>query len=279
MTVKEFRYKVRDYLSGVEIEDSDISVLFEKTLNISKTELVIGNRDVSELEEKMIMLGAERLKNNEPISYIVNFCEFMSLEFFIERGVLIPRKDTEALVEAVIKNADKQKCIDILDMCCGSGCVGISLGKYIKNSNIDMCDISDTAIDVSKKNAKSILKDKAVKVFKCNVLSDKLNDKTEKKYDIVVSNPPYIKSADIDTLENKVKDYEPMLALDGGNDGLLFYERISKIAPLKNGGMLAFEIGYDIADGVCAIMKEAGYQGIKVIKDIENRDRVVLGYR
>ena len=145
----------------------------------------------------------------------------------------------------------------------------------MKNICLQMCDVSDVAISVSEENAGRHIKSSDYKIFKMNLLEDFPED----EYDCIVSNPPYIRTDVIDGLDKKVRGFEPNIALDGGNDGLVFYHRIAKEAKLKKDGLLAFEIGYDQGAEVTEILYENGYIKVEVIKDIEGRDRVVLGYR
>ena len=244
-----------------------------KALDIDRTQLLIngkktaGKNDIKAVNEMLV-----RRKNGEPLQYILGECEFMSLPFYVESGVLIPRADTETLVEEIIKAAKPQ--MKILDICSGSGCIGISLAHYIKGATVTMLDISDKAMNVSEKNiALNGVQDR-VTVKKCDIL----NKIPQGKYDVIVSNPPYIETAVIDKLQTEVKDYEPRLALDGGGDGLVFYRRITDTAPqmLSENGILAFEIGFDQGKSVSELMKK-NFEDIKVTKDLAGNDRVVIG--
>lgn len=245
--------------------------------NLDRTELVLkGRNDVSEEEkEKVNDMVLRRLKG-EPLQYIIGECEFMSLKFYTERGVLIPRSDTETLVEKILDFTDENKEYKVLDICTGTGCIGISIANYRKKAEVKLLDISDIAINLAKRNI--ILNNVNDRVFAEK--EDILKDYPKEKYDIIVSNPPYIESDVIDTLQVEVKDYEPHLALDGGKDGLIFYRRIADIAPkmLNVGGILAFEIGYNQGSKVLEIMKKSFYN-IQIIKDLCGNDRVVIGIR
>lgn len=244
-----------------------------KALDTDRTQLLIngkktaGKNDIKAVNEMLV-----RRKNGEPLQYILGECEFMSLPFYVESGVLIPRADTETLVEEIIKAAKPQ--MKILDICSGSGCIGISLAHYIKDATVTMLDISDKAMNVSEKNiALNGVQDR-VTVKKCDIL----NEIPQGEYDVIVSNPPYIETAVIDKLQTEVKDYEPRLALDGGGDGLVFYRRITDTAPqmLSENGILAFEIGFDQGKSVSELMKK-NFEDIKVTKDLAGNDRVVIG--
>lgn len=220
----------------------------------------------------------EKRKTGYPIQYIIGSQEFMGMNFLMDENVLIPRPDTETLVENVIKVSEekyKNKIIRILDLCTGTGAIGISLAKYIPNAMVDCVDISDYAINIAIKNARNNEVDDRVNVFKSDLFSD-----ISKAYDIIVSNPPYIETDIIDTLQIEVAKYEPKLALDGGKDGLEYYKKIIKesVNYINEDGILAFEIGYNQGKIVKALM-EIDYYGIEIIKDLGDNDRVVMGYR
>ncbi len=227
-----------------------------------------------ELLQKYISFINRRL-NHEPVAYITGSREFMSLEFDIERGVLIPRPETEHIIEYIL--SQKPSKANILDVCTGSGIIAVSLAFYLKNSNITAIDISPTAVRVAKQNAKKHGVNSRVNVFEANAL-EKYNFGEE--FDIVVSNPPYIKSGDIKSLDTDVAQYEPHIALDGGCDGLDFYRKISQNAyeVLKPDGLLIYEIGCEQADDICGILREK-YTDIKVLKDFAGLDRVVIAQK
>ena len=184
--------------------------------------------------------------NGRPVAYIVGNREFMGLDFFVKEGVLIPRPDTETLVEEIIELCkNKSEQINILDIGTGSGSITVSLAKYIENSKVMSFDISDIPLEVGKINAINNEVDNKIEFVKSDVFSA-IKD-TEKQFDVIVSNPPYIPKKDIETLHTQVKDYEPYNALEGGEDGLDFYRQITKesIDYLKQGGILAYEVGHD----------------------------------
>ncbi len=274
MNVKELRHSVKRFLEikNCNYCDADITLILTKGLNISKTQMLIGDKLVSSEEEDAVYKYAERLALGEPVQYIVNECEFMSLPFYVKSGVLIPRADTEILVEAVIDRLDNNAKLAVADLCCGSGCIGISIAKYMKNIQMHFYDVSGTAICVTNKNAENLIGERDYSVTQM----DLINNFPTECFDCVVSNPPYIESSEIDSLDKKVKCFEPKEALDGGNDGLTFYERIASAVRLKNGGIIAFEIGYNQGEAVSKILQRNGYSHIEVLKDIEDRDRVVI---
>lgn len=241
---------------------------------------IITNREkeVSAKDEKEYLNLIEKRKGKMPIKYILGETEFMGLDFDIEEGVLIPRGDTEILVEEVLSVIGEDDEIEICDLCSGSGAIGISIASYRKKIRVDEIDFYNIPEKITKKNiVKHGLEDRVI-FIKSDLLSEAI--KEEKKYSIIVSNPPYIKAYEIDNLMDDVKKYEPHTALDGGDDGLIFYRRIIKESKyvLKENGLLAFEIGHDQGEDVSELMKEAGFSNIKLVKDLAGLDRVLLGY-
>lgn len=227
-------------------------------------------------EEKFIQLIKHR-KDKMPIKYLLESAEFMGLELVVKPGVLIPRGDTEVLVEEVLSRIDKKEGLEICDLCCGSGAIGLSIVHYKPNAKVDLLDIEKMPQEVTNINIKKLgLESKATFIY-----SDLLKYPIEmgKKYDIIVSNPPYIKDEIIPTLMEDVKNFEPYIALSGGTDGLVFYRRIVEESTkvLKSNGILAFEIGYDQGKEVEKLMLEKGYNNVKIVKDLASLDRVVIG--
>lgn len=275
MVISQFVRETAKRLSENPLFEAEQMVM--SVCNLDRTELVLkGRNEVSEEEtEKVNDMVLRRLKG-EPLQYIIGECEFMSLKFYTEKGVLIPRSDTETLVEKILDFTDENEEYKVLDICTGTGCIGISIANYRKKAEVKLLDISDIAINLAKRNI--ILNDVKDRVFAEK--KDIMKDYPEDKYDIIVSNPPYIESDVIDTLQVEVKDYEPHLALDGGKDGLIFYRRIVDIAPdmLNKDGILAFEIGYNQGSKVLELM-EKNFYNIQIIKDLCGNDRVVIGIR
>ena len=275
MNVKELRHSIKNFLDlrSNDYCAADITLLLMKVLKISKTQILVGDRSVSLEEEKKIWKCVDRLALGEPVQYIVNECEFMSLPFYVKSGVLIPRADTEILVEAVVDRLEKNRDLSVADLCCGSGCIGISIANYIKNVQVHFYDFSETAVCVTSKNAKKLIGERDYSITQMNLMDEFPTD----LFDCAVSNPPYIETSEIKNLERKVSCYEPKEALDGGSDGLVFYERIASAVRLKSGGIIAFEIGFKQGFAVAEILKRNGYTDIEILKDIESRDRVVIG--
>lgn len=272
MVISELLSEITEDLNKNAFEAAQI---LSFVLGISPSELVLkGKNEVSEKDRETALSLVKRRLSHEPLQYILGSWEFMSLPFFVSKDALIPRQDTETLVEFVLSETDNSKKT-LLDIGTGTGCIPISIAHFKENFVCMGIDISEKAIALAKRNAKSLNVAGRVNFVVCDILS-KI---PENKFDIVVSNPPYIKSEIIDTLMPEVRDFEPKSALDGGADGLIFYRRICEIAPkiLKKGGLLAFEIGFDQGDAVSSLMRE-NLENVRIIKDLCGNDRVVLGY-
>ncbi len=241
---------------------------------------VITNRDkeVSHKDEKEYIALIEKRSRKMPIKYILGETEFMGFDFDVEEGVLIPRGDTEILVEELLSIINEDEELNICDLCSGSGAIGISLAMNRKNIKVDEIDNYDIPEKVTKSNIVKHGLENRVKFIKSNLLEEVI--KVGKKYDIIVSNPPYIKACEIEGLMDDVKLYEPHVALDGGEDGLIFYRRIieESMLTLNENGILAFEIGHDQGLDVRILMEEAGFSNVKLVKDLAGLDRVLLGY-
>lgn len=220
----------------------------------------------------------EKRRKKMPVKYILGKCEFMGIDLHVEEGVLIPRDDTELLVEEVLKNIGEDEEKQVCDLCCGSGAIGISIAYLRKNIKVDLLDYYPipekvTLINIEKHN----LQDR-VSFIKSDLLD--VSIKNSKKYDIIVSNPPYIEEEEIEKLMDDVQKYEPHTALSGGTDGLDFYRRIVSQSRevLKESGILAFEIGYNQGEAVKSLMEKAYFKEVRVIKDFASLDRIVIGY-
>lgn len=246
-------------------------MLLKHLLNVSDSYILINNNEEIEknVKEKFIKY-IELLNCGTPLQYITNTQEFMNLNFYVDSNVLIPQPDTEILVEEVIKLCKEQN--RVLDLCTGSGAIGISIAKYT-NSTVTMTDISEKALDIANKNAI----DNGV-LEKCEFIISNMFEKVQDKFDIIVSNPPYIKTEVIKTLDKEVQN-EPNLALDGGENGLKFYKIISENAYkyLKPKGILALEIGYDQKEEVINLLKHTNkYENIYSKKDLAGNNRVII---
>ncbi len=278
MVIKEALQKViSDFkLHNVDNAIFEAHLIFKTVTALSELDLVLrGSENLKPADEAEILRLAARRKKGEPLQYILGTEEFMGLEFMVNPAVLIPRQDTEVLVETVLKAFDG-KAFTALDLCTGSGCIAISLACHNKNARITAFDISQPAVNLARMNAERHGVQERV-IFE---VGDVFEKEWFGKYDLVVSNPPYIESDVIPTLAESVYYYEPKTALDGGADGLDFYRRIIKTAPkcLKKGGILAFEIGYNQGEAVEKLMQRS-FKAVKVIKDYGGNDRVVTGIR
>lgn len=218
-----------------------------------------------------------RLNRGEPFPYVLGQWEFYGLPLKVTSDVLIPRDDTCAVAELAIRNAlflDQDP--RILDLCCGSGCIGLAIASRVKDARVTLADLSQKALAVAKEN---VALNKLSGRVRC-VSADAMEPPQPflGKFDMIVSNPPYITGADMETLDSSVKDHEPHMALYGGEDGLDFYRAISKHAPLalKPGGLLCFEFGDDQGDDVCRILEENGYTILERTRDYQDRERAVL---
>lgn len=260
----------------------DARLLLSHVLDVDKSYLYLNlDREISgDILERFYQLVEERAKGY-PLQYILKSQEFMGLDFHVEEGVLVPRPDTEILVEKIIEMAKEvygDKGCRILELGTGSGAIAVSLAHYIESAKVYSVDIDETPVRVAAENAeKHGVGDRTY--FLHGDLFKPLEDLDEIKFDIIVSNPPYIKSEEIDTLQLEVSTFEPRLALDGGEDGLRFYRKIvlEGAGHLKPGGILAFEIGYDQREDVTSLMAE-NYRDIEVLKDYGGNDRVVIGF-
>lgn len=237
------------------------------------------NYELSRNEEEKYFNLINLRASGIPVQYITGHKEFMSLNFNVNPHVLIPRPETEILVETVLNyvgNYDCDKYVRILDMGTGSGCIAVSLAYYIENCRITAPDISEEALHTACLNAVANgVSDKIT--FVLSNLFEKLDGMV---FDIIVSNPPYIPSPEIENLQIEVKGHEPIIALDGGEDGLYYYKKIVEEAPcfLESNGLLAFEVGYNQAREVARLMEERHFKKIKIIKDLAKIDRVVMGW-
>lgn len=265
--------------NGNEYAKYESKVLLEELLGIKYMQMLLNpDMPVSEDKEKQYKTMIARRCEHYPLQYILGYAHFMDYTFFVDKYVLIPRSDTEVLVELADELLStyepyKMNGTSLLDMCCGSGCIGISLKLYHKSLDLTLCDISEDALSVAKKNLEKYQ-------IKGTLLESNLFTNVNEKFSMIVCNPPYIESEVISTLMPEVKEYEPVLALDGGKDGLYFYKEIlSEVKQyLQPQGYLLFEIGYNQGQDVCNLMRETGFMDVQVKQDYAELDRVVLGH-
>ena len=258
--------------SGIENVEYDIKAILTDTfgLDLNKFILDMDNEFASDKDlEAKYLSRIEKRKKHIPLQYIINKQNFYGLDFYVDESVLIPRYDTENIVDRIVKDCKENKCLSVLDLCTGSGCIAVCLKKN-GFEKVYAADISDKALAVAKHNAKL---NNADIIFLQSDLYE--NFPKEIRFDIIVSNPPYISTDKIAELETQVKDFEPKLALDGGKDGLDFYKKILKLSKdfINKSGRLYLEIGYDQAKEVVDLAKKEGYYNIQIIKDLSGRDR------
>ena len=287
--------------AGVPDAELDARLMLEYVCHTDRNTLYAhGDTPVSEVMCEMFDRLTERRALRIPLQHLLGTQEFMGLTFVVDENVLIPRQDTECLVEeALIDTADGDR---VLDLCTGSGCILLSIMNYKNDIEGVGTDISPAALKVAKLNAERLGADRAgaswngkLPVFVESDLFGQLSDRLSMlgtqasdthtssvlgappQFDLIVSNPPYIRTDVIETLEPEVKDHEPRCALDGGADGLVFYRRIIVDAPafLRQGGRLMLEIGYDQGEAVSSLMEASGFSEVKVVKDFAGNDRVV----
>ena len=250
-------------------------ILMQYILNKERQYILVhDNEELTKEQLEKYFLCIKKIASGIPLQHITNLQEFMKLNFYVDENVLIPRPDTETLVEEVIKISTKVRAKKILDLCTGSGAIAVSLAKYLENVQITAIDISNKALQVAIRNAKNNNVEEKITFIE----SDLFTDIAKEKYDIIVSNPPYIKSNVIPNLNEEVRK-EPYIALDGGIDGLNFYKKIIKngYEYLKYKGYLCLEIGYDQKEEVEQIIKNDGkYFNTYSKKDLYGNDRIIV---
>lgn len=257
--------------AGIQEAALDARLLLEEVCRTDRNTLLVhGDRAVTEEEETQFRIFIERRSTHEPLQQITGWQEFMGLRFSVTEDVLVPRQDTETLVEEVMRYL--RDGMEILDVCTGSGCILLSLLRYSNGCRGVGCDISEKALAVAGQNAKEL-------GISAQFIQSDLFESIEGRFEYIVSNPPYIRKDMIPTLMEEVRDHEPLIALDGGEDGLDFYRKITREATehLYSGGMLFFEIGYDQGKAVKLLMEEEGYEEVTVSQDLAGLDRVVYG--
>lgn len=260
---------------GIEDADYDSVELLLYLLGESRTFFLLNKKnrvpdDKIEAYKNLI----EKRKKHIPLQHITGTASFYGYDFKVNENVLIPRQDTECVVEYALKKIEDTDCL-IMDMCTGSGCIGITIALKKASAKVLAYDISAAALEVAKENAKKL------EAYNIEFLNSDLfvNVSDDRKFDMIVSNPPYIATKEIDKLTEEVKNHDPMLALDGFEDGLFFYRQITKNAVdyLKKDGYLIYEIGFDQGESVKNLMIENGFYEVTVLKDLAGLDRIVSG--
>ncbi len=282
MTYRELYEYGKSRLSEAGIAEAglDARLLLEYVCHADRNELILyADRERNSMEEQFFRMVIEKRASRIPLQHITGEQEFMGLPFQVNEHVLIPRQDTEILVEEAMRHLGDG--MRILDLCTGSGCILLSLLKYSNECEGVGIDISEETLKTARENAEKLGLDAvflAGDLF--GPLADFVSERTpDRLFDMVVSNPPYIETAVIDTLMPEVRDHEPFCALDGGADGLQFYRRILAEAPahMRRGAVLLFEIGCGQGEAVARLMQEAGFVQVEVLQDYAGLDRVVCG--
>lgn len=273
MNYKELYHEGIDSLLSVGVTEAELDarLLLEYICHTDRNYLLAhGEERISDgLTDQYRSLIRERARR-VPIQYITGTQEFMGKEFIVNENVLIPRQDTECLVEEVLRYVEDGA--HVLDLCTGSGCIIISIMLYKNAISGVASDLSDKALDVARKNARNHGVIEHLDLVRCDLFED-----IHETFDVIVSNPPYIPTKIIESLEPEVRDCEPKMALDGSADGYEFYRRISKQAGkyLKIDGMLFLEIGFDQGTIVSELLEEQGFSDVRIIRDLSGNDRVI----
>ena len=267
--------------AGIEEYDQDAWLLLSYVTGVSRAYYYAHSEDgIPEKQCQAYLQHIDRRAARVPLQHITHQAYFMGYEFYVDESVLIPRQDTEVLVEECLKTLKGLSSPRILDMCTGSGCILTSLLLERTDASGTGADVSAAALKTAKKNAEVLGTRERCVFVQSNLFSDAYFDEIYRhealKYDILVSNPPYIRTDVIGTLAEEVRDHDPAIALDGGADGMYFYREITKAAAgyLKPGGWLLYEIGYDQAETVKDILGSGGFEDIRIVKDLSGLDRV-----
>lgn len=261
-------------------------LLLAHVLGVPRIKLYMDyERPLSDRELTSCRALVKRAGEHEPIAYLTGRAHFFNLELEIEPGVLIPRPDTETLVENVLQMARHTVGMDsprVLDLCTGSGCIALAIAQNLKSANVIASDISDKAAALAQRNAERLGLAERVRVLKGDLFEPLSQLVDVQPFDLIVSNPPYIPAAQIPQLDRNVRDYEPLAALDGGLDGLTIHRRILAEAPQRvvSGGRIYLEIAFDQGELARQLMAEHhAFEEVKILKDYSGRDRVVTGRR
>lgn len=282
ITVLESINLSTQYLSekGIESPRINAELLLADILNCKRLDLYLAfDKPLGEQEKQKYREFIKRRAAFEPYQYITGKEEFYGLKFKVNQKVLIPRPETEILVENILNLVDKKSELRILDIACGSGNIAIALAVNLPSANLTCTDNSQEALEVAKENAERNSVSARIKFVKHDILKEGLDDLVD--FDVIVSNPPYVSKVDYLTLQREIRDYEPKLALIDDGDGYTFYRAIAVKASrkIRIGGYLFFEIAQGQSERVIQIMKKNNFKEISVINDYQKIDRIVLGVR
>jgi len=260
--------------SYIKTAELDTEILMAKVLVSDRKYIILNNH--KNLNDNNLIHFNELIRqraNRKPIAYLLNKKFFWNNEFYVDKNTLIPRPDTEIVVEEILRLTKKKNKISILDIGVGSGCILLTILKERKNFSGTGIDISKKSLDISRINAKNLNVERRVKFYKSDI--DKF---TKGKYDLIVSNPPYIKSCDLKYLERDVFNFEPKLALDGGLDGLSAIRKVINRSSelIKKNGKFILEIGFDQKDKVIKLLNKKGFYINSILKDLAKKDRCIV---
>lgn len=255
----------------------DAEWLLADILGVNRTHLQLyPKHDISSVEHERFVLLLDRRLSGEPIQYILESQSFYGYDLYVDKRVLIPRFETEELVEIAISLINSHKFTTVLDLCAGSGCIGLAILKECPETTCTFVDLSKDALDVVdiNRNRLGVLE-------RSHLIQGDLFKNVGGQFELILSNPPYIRKAEVATLTEEVASYEPVMALNGGDDGLDFYRRIAKesSAYLCHGGILMMEIGHDQMEDVLAMLDSSGFSDVKGYKDLSGNDRIVVGFK
>ncbi|MDR2610708.1 MAG: peptide chain release factor N(5)-glutamine methyltransferase [Clostridiales Family XIII bacterium] len=267
--------------NGVEDYKADAEILLCHEIRYDSRKIFMNwSKELDDEACERYFADVQRRAAGTPTQYLTEMQPFMGFNFSVDERVLIPRMDTETVVESAIEFIRSQKSIkNVLDLCTGSGVIAISLAKAVPSLKLTATDISGDALAVAAKNASRLGVSARIKFLRSDLFNSLPTGFTAKKFDMIIANPPYIRTAVLPRLQREIYEHEPLIALDGGEDGLDYYRAIATRAPsfLTKRGVIFFEIGYDQAEDVSDILRDTGnFAGISVRRDIAGNDRVVF---
>ncbi len=282
LTVLEALNLSTEYLDNKSIESPRLNaeLLLAKILNCKRLELYLNyDRNLTEKEKNTYRNFISRRGKNEPLQYITGEVEFYGIELQVNNNVLIPRPETEILIDTILEKVDKERELMILDIGSGSGNIAIALAKNLTNAKIVSIDVSENALEVARNNALQNELETRIEFIRLNILSDNLEDLSN--FDIIVSNPPYVSNEEFGGLQKEILDYEPHEAVTDFGDGFVFFRKISEIGKsLQNkSGYLFFEAAQGQSETIKKIMTENGYSNIDTVKDYADINRVIMGMK